>query len=208
MALILAFPASQAWASEAPGAGSPTNTASAVNTRDASSVFRIAFALQQINGGVVNPTNTATAYASCTSCQTVAIGVQVVLASGSPSVYTPTNTATAVNYKCTMCDTVALAYQFVVQTPVPERLSPQGNRELAQIEASLQRLRSSGLTGPQLKTQVAALMSQLNQTLATDLVPINPSQRGGRGGSRQERSVGAMGDNTPTSSSTTNVMMT
>src|SRR5689334_2393044 len=75
--------------------GTPTNDAVAVNTKDGSSVFKLAFSVRSIENSTVAPENGAVAYASCSNCQTVAIAVQVVFVVGSPQVFTPENLAIA-----------------------------------------------------------------------------------------------------------------
>ena len=92
------------------GNGSPINTAIVENTKDGSSVFKLAFQVRKIMGSeTVEPGNAAVAIASCTNCQTVAIAVQIVFFIGSPTVFAPENAAVAVNAGCSFCDTLATA---------------------------------------------------------------------------------------------------
>src|SRR3954468_13406266 len=74
------------------------NSAVAINTKDDSSLFKLAFSIKEVGGEVVDQTNAAVAYASCKECQTVAIAIQVlIVTTESPDVLTPTNLAVAVN---------------------------------------------------------------------------------------------------------------
>src|SRR5437763_2488324 len=66
-------------------------SAVAINTKDGSSVFKLAFAIHQVSGSVVDNQNAAVAYSSCTACQTVAISIQVLLISSDVSTFTPPN---------------------------------------------------------------------------------------------------------------------
>lgn len=143
----------------------------AVNTRDGASVFRFAFAIKRVLGEVVDNANAAVSYASCTSCTTVAISFQVVLASGSPSEVTPENLALAFNNECLDCQTLASAYQFVLGVgDAPVRFSAEGNRALADIRRRLQALRSGDLTVEEVQAQADALAGELAAVLREELV--------------------------------------
>src|SRR2546421_7643424 len=156
--------------------GGADNSAIAVNTRDNSSLFRLGFSITRVRDQVVDSVNTALAYASCTGCQTVAIAIQVILATGIPSVVAPVNQAIAINYLCNLCDTLATAYQFVIGTGQDVRLTGQGREEIARIREELRALRDSHLTGPAIQERVAALMADLRTVLATQLVPVSGSE--------------------------------
>src|SRR3982751_4246692 len=70
-----------------PAASAGDNAAIAVNTKDGTTVFKVAFAIRHVLGDVVDQTNGAVAYASCTDCAAVAIAFEIVLVTvdGSPS---------------------------------------------------------------------------------------------------------------------------
>ena len=85
------------------------NAAVAINTKDGSSLFKFAFAVRHVLNGVVDEQNGAAAYASCTSCQTTAIAIEIVLVEGPATTVAPVNVALAVNQGCTLCDTFASA---------------------------------------------------------------------------------------------------
>ncbi|MGR6322619.1 hypothetical protein Q2K19_12485 [Micromonospora soli] len=117
-------PTQPAWvfpfhAPEAPGPGD--NQALAVNTRDGSTVYDVAFALVWVTEGDVDNRNEAYALARCRDCRTVAVSFQVVLVVGPADIVVPENVSVAVNYSCRECLTYALASQLVVT--VPEGLS-------------------------------------------------------------------------------------
>ena len=145
-------------------------TAVAVNTKDGSSVFKLAFAIKRVGSDVVDNTNAAVAFASCESCKTVAISIQVVLVTGDPSVATPTNLAIAINYECTLCETLASAYQWVLSTDGPVHFSAEGNREVARIRHELRELAKSNLPVEELQARVEQLMRELAQVLERELV--------------------------------------
>jgi putative peptide zinc metalloprotease protein len=164
------------------------NSAVAVNTKDGSSVFRLAFSLHSVKGDVVDPVNLAVAFASCESCQTVAIAIQAVLVSSEPSVVAPVNLALAVNQDCTLCQTLASAYQFVLGTDGQVRLTGQGRQRVSEVRRQLQELRDSGLTIEQIQARTDQLASELHQVLRTELVPTG--RQGARDGSSRAGNLG------------------
>ena len=182
-ALIIALPVA---------ADSSNNSAVAINTKDGSSVFRLAFSVTRASG-TIDSVNTAFAFASCTSCRTVAIAVQVVLVDGLAGTFDPTNQAIAINYACDLCDTLATAYQFVIGGGQTLKLTDEGRHQIAEIRRQLEKLRHSTLSPADLQAQVAALMQQLGQVLSTQLVavpepkpdtpPASPSPEGSPDGS-------------------------
>ncbi len=101
----------------APGEGD--NQALAVNTEDGTTVYDVAFALVWADEGTVLNTNEAYAFASCTGCNAVAVGFQVVLIVGQADVVVPQNLAGAVTYGCVDCVTYALATQLVLTLEGP-----------------------------------------------------------------------------------------
>ncbi len=158
-------------------------SAVAVNTTDNSSVFRLAFSVKRVASDTVTNQNAAVAYASCTSCQTVAISIQILLITGQPSVFAPENVAIAINQNCTLCDTMAAAYQFAVGIGTKLKFTPDGRKALNDIRKQLKDLKNSGLTGPAIAARVDGLMKQLSQVLSTQLIgveePARPPDAGG-----------------------------
>ena len=160
------------------------NTAIAINTKDGSALFKFAFSIRRVGGEIVDNTNAAVAFASCDSCQTVAIAIQVVLVTGNPDVATPTNLALAYNLECTLCETLASAYQFVFSTGGQVHFTAEGNQALAQLRREFHDLRKEAerLTVVELQQRVAALVDRLRDVLRTELVPAG---RSGEAGSEQ-----------------------
>jgi len=105
------------------------NQSLAVNTKDGSVVYDVAFALVWAeDGDDVRNTNEAYAFASCKDCAAVAVGFQVVLIVGQADVIVPENLSAAANYNCLRCLTYALASQLVLTLDGP--LSPDGMTRL------------------------------------------------------------------------------
>jgi putative peptide zinc metalloprotease protein len=149
-------------------------SAVAINTKDGSSVFKLAFQVRKVTGDVVDNQNAAVAYASCTECQTVAISIQVLLVAGSPTVFTPTNIALAINDQCTLCDTMALAYQFAIGMDTKLKFTAEGRKQLADLRRKLEDLRKSGLPLADIQAQAADIVGQLSNVLSTQLVGVKP----------------------------------
>jgi putative peptide zinc metalloprotease protein len=147
------------------------NVAVAVNTKDGFDIFKLAFQVRRATGDVIDNTNAAIAYASCTDCQTIALAIQIVLVSGTDaSTVSPENVAIALNENCTLCDTLASAYQFVIVADGKLGLTGEGRRRLAEIRVALLGLRDSGLTAAEIQAKVDALMTELADVLSTELV--------------------------------------
>ena len=172
--------------------GGGANAAIAINTKDGSSIFKLAFAIRQVASDVVDNTNAAVAYASCTDCQTVAVAIEVVFVIGSPSVVTPTNIALAVNEQCTSCQTLALAYQFVIGVSGPVHFTPAGRHEIQDIRHELQELRHSNLPIDEIRARVAALIDRLKAVLRTQL------RQSGKSGEAHEKTHEQGASNTST----------
>jgi putative peptide zinc metalloprotease protein len=157
------------------------NSAVAINTKDDSSLFDLAFSIKEVGGEVVDQTNQAVAYSNCRECQTVAIAIQVlIVTTENPDVVMPTNLAVAVNENCDTCVTMALAYQFVVGGAGLE-LTKRGERQLREIRRELQRLGRQGLSAAEIRDRTAALVERLRHVLATELVPRREHGPGGSG---------------------------
>jgi putative peptide zinc metalloprotease protein len=169
VALALALALSWPVLSTAPVAAQD-NAAVAVNTRDGSSFFKLAFSVRRVSGEV-DATNAAVAFASCEACQTVAAAIQVVLVMGESTSATPENLALAVNYQCTDCETLATAYQMVYGDGRDLMFSPEGLRRLAELRRRFQQLRQrDDLTLDQLADEIGAIAGEVADVVDTELV--------------------------------------
>jgi putative peptide zinc metalloprotease protein len=154
------------------------NAAIAVNTKDGSTVFKVAFAIRHVMGDVVDETNAAVAYNSCSNCAAVAIAFEIVLVEGSPSVVTPQNISIAFNENCTTCVAVAEAYQFVLGGGTGTvRFDEEGNRILAELRKELQSLKKEDLTLAELQARLDAMAAKIADVLANHLVPAGPGKQ-------------------------------
>jgi putative peptide zinc metalloprotease protein len=151
------------------GTGGNT-TAIAINTKDGSDIFRIAFAIKRAMGDVVDSGNAAVAFANCTDCETVAVSIQVVLLMNDPSIVTPTNLAIAINQECTLCTTLASAYQVILTTDGPVRFTAAGYREIAAIRRELLSMRNAGLTVEEILGRLDQLMDRFFVVLTEEMI--------------------------------------
>ena len=165
--------------------GAPTvayagdNAAIAVNTKDGTTVFKVAFAIRHVMQDVVDDTNGAVAYASCTDCVSVAIAFEIVLIEGDSSVITPTNLAFAFNENCDTCVAVAQAYQFVFGNGSAVHFDAEGNRILSELRRRLHSLRKEDLTLEKLQAELDEIAAGIRDVLANHLVPTGPSKNQG-----------------------------
>jgi putative peptide zinc metalloprotease protein len=157
----------------------PDTAAVAVNTKDGSTVFRLAFMIIRNSGDVVDNTNAAVAWSSCEGCTTIAASFQVVLVTGDPSVASPENYAIAINFECTDCQTLASAYQFVQSTDGQVVFTPEGRQEIADIREELSQLmrNAESMTIFEIQAELDALAQRLAQVLANELVTVSPDLR-------------------------------
>jgi putative peptide zinc metalloprotease protein len=158
-----------------PPAEAGDNAAVAINLRDGSSTFRLAFKITRVNRDVVDSSNAAVAAASCTDCQTVAVALQAVLIFSDASAITPTNFAFAYNLDCERCYTLATAYQFVSTTGIV-RFTADGNRRIADIRRQLEALRFADLSIEEIQARVDVLAGQLFDVMRSEIVSPGPTE--------------------------------
>jgi putative peptide zinc metalloprotease protein len=173
LALVAGFGTAQAHADDGDqGGGGGANQAIAINQQDGSNLFKFAFAVRHVLGDTVDQENAAVAYASCESCQTTAIAIEIVLVEGHPATVAPQNVAVAVNDSCTLCDTFATAYQFVIGTNGPVRFTHDGIKELHRIRKEIESWGKQGLTNDQIRALLPDVVQRIKNVLATELVPV------------------------------------
>ena len=147
------------------------NDATAVNTKDGKSVFKLAFKVKQVNDSDVDAQNSATAYASCEDCRTVAGAIQVVLVTGDADSITAENSALAINYQCTECETLAAAYQFVIAGGEELEFSDEGKARLRELRKEFKALKQrDDLTTQELANELARIGGEVAKVVDTELV--------------------------------------
>lgn len=159
-----------------PATAAADNAAIAVNTKDGTTVFKVAFAIRRVMSDVVNETNAAVAYNSCSDCASVAIAFEIVLVEGDASTITPTNIAIAFNENCTTCVAVAEAYQFVLGTGGLVHFDAEGNKILADIRRELRSLKKQDLTVAELQATLDDIAARIANVLANHLVSVGPKK--------------------------------
>lgn len=154
--------------------GGDDNIAVAVNTRDGSTVYAVRLKVVMTAADVVDSGNAAVAAASCSDCQTVAIALEGVLATGSPSSVTVTNLALALNEECSSCRTLAYAYQHLQTTDGRVRITGAGRHGIALLRQQLNALRTSGLDIDAVKAEVDRIVREFARILETEVLPLQP----------------------------------
>ena len=177
--LVVALAGAIAFAGVPGAARAQDNAAIAINVRDGTSVFRLAFSIKRVAGDVVDSTNAAVAFSSCTDCSATAIAIEVVLITGDASTVAPTNLALAYNFECQGCISVADAYQFVFTTGGQVHFTAAGNQELAHIRRDLEALRKQDLTPDELQARLKDIVGRLVTVLRTELVTAGNSGSSG-----------------------------
>jgi putative peptide zinc metalloprotease protein len=164
--LLVAF----AGASAAP-AQAQDNTAIAINTKDGTDIFKLAFKIVRVNQEIVDQSNAAVAFNSCEQCQSIAIAFQIILIFSDPDVVTSQNVALAINYECSSCVAFAAAYQWVLTTGGPVKFTPEGKKRLGELRKRLRDLLESDLTIEQLQAELDQIKTEVGDILANELVP-------------------------------------
>jgi putative peptide zinc metalloprotease protein len=156
-------------------AGAQDNAAVAINTKDGTSIFRVAFKIARVNKEIVDNSNAAAAWASCTDCEAIAAAFQIVLIFSDPEVVTTSNIALAINWECTACVAFASAFQWVLTTDGPVHFTAEGNRALAEVRGRLHELaKMDELTLEQLIAELESLAAIIRDVLANEMVSPGP----------------------------------
>jgi putative peptide zinc metalloprotease protein len=156
------------------GGSGADNAVVAINTKDGFDLFKLGFKITRATGEVVDASNGAVAFSSCTECETIAAAYQVVLIFSDPSIVTTENIAIAINYQCELCVSLAYAYQGVFTTGGPVHFTAEGNRLLAEIRQDLQELKKTPLTLEELVAKLKEIADRLEQIIKTELVSAGP----------------------------------
>jgi hypothetical protein len=147
------------------------NVAAEVNTKDNSNVFDLSFNIRRVMAGAVDTDNAAAAVASCESCRTIAVAIQVVLILSDPDVVTTDNLALALNVECTTCETMALAYQYVLTTDGPVHFTADGNKAINDLLKQISDIGSDEtLSLDEIAAQIDPLVDELYAVVDTELV--------------------------------------
>jgi putative peptide zinc metalloprotease protein len=176
-AIAALFAASPALAQDATATAEPEpvqidNGAIAVNTEDDSTVYDFAFDFTRVVNGIVDQTNAAIAYATCTNCTTVAIAVQIVLVMGDATQVTPENLALALNENCEACTTVAGAYQFVFGNGDRIRLTGQAQSQLRELVRQFKAIGEMDGTEDEINDEFERLVGELRKVLDDGIVTV------------------------------------
>ncbi|MFL6161817.1 MAG: hypothetical protein ACJ74U_06270 [Jatrophihabitantaceae bacterium] len=149
-----------------PGVGD--NQTLAVNTRDGTVVYDVAFAMVWADSDTVLNKNEAYAFAHCQDCQATAISFQVLLIVGQAHVIVPQNISGAVNYDCVSCLAQALAVQLVVT--LPDNPNPTELQQLTALWQQIQQFSShlQGLSFTDIRNRLTTFEQQILAIIGKD----------------------------------------
>jgi hypothetical protein len=151
------------------------NVAVAVNTKDGSTEWKMAFHLTRTPQSTVDAGNAAVAFSSCADCTTYAVAFQGVIGWGDPNNITLDNIAFTVNSECDTCQGAAEAYQVGVIGDTKLRFTTDGIHQLNDIRKGLHDLRKQNLTFEQSIAAIEAYGEQFKQIFQTELIAITPA---------------------------------
>jgi putative peptide zinc metalloprotease protein len=151
------------------------NTAIAINTKDGTDIFKLAFKIVRVNQDIVDQSNAAVAFNSCEECQSIAVALQIILIFSDPDVVTPENLALAINLECDACVAFASAYQWVLTTGGPVHFTAEGSKRLAELRERLRELLRSDATPEQLQAELEQIKGEVADILSTQLVAAGPT---------------------------------
>jgi putative peptide zinc metalloprotease protein len=179
------------------------NTAIAINTKDGTDIFKLAFKIVRANQDVVDQSNAAVAFNSCADCSSIATAFQIILIFSDPDVVTSENLALAINYECDACVAFASAYQWLLTTGGPVHFTAEGNLRLAELRKELRDLLQSDLTLQQLTAELERIKNEIADVLATEIVPAGPAPEGEGGTGTTTESATTTTPETTTATTTT-----
>jgi len=170
------------------GGGGITNMVTLRNYQDGKLRIRGNIDLNHIHGPRVEPRNMASAYASCTDCQTISVALQLALYERTAAYVAPENSAVAVNVGCTRCYTVARAMQYVLPVDDPDETPAEVAELIRQMDRELQQIhvnKSMSMAEAEARiddviARFATLAANLNQKRAatTESTNVTPTPVG------------------------------
>jgi hypothetical protein len=158
-----------AGAHAADGTG-PDNVVSAETTGTNAVDTQSALKVGSYGGDNLQSENVASAYShDCTDCRTVAVAVQAVFVTGSPSTSEPKNVAVALNESCLRCTTFAYAYQYVVPTDGPVHLDSETRADIRRLRGEIADVARSDLAPPDMDARLHDLSAEFKTEIDTGL---------------------------------------
>jgi hypothetical protein len=146
---------------QAAGDAGPDNVVEAETTGVNATDVESSVAVDRFRGDNLQSENVASAYShDCTDCRTVAVAVQAVLVTGSPSVAEPKNVAVALNERCSRCSTFAFAYQYVVTTEKRVHLDGETRRDIERLDDEIEDTAESDLAPPDMDARLHDLAAE------------------------------------------------
>jgi putative peptide zinc metalloprotease protein len=150
------------------GGGGGKNIVQVVNQQDGELKIDGKVQLNRIPESNAAPVDMASAYSSCTNCQTLAVALQINLISKSASYIHPQNAAVALNYQCTNCHTIAYAWQYNMTVDDPTAVPNDVNQLMAAWRGELANIKTQSVTLGEAINRMNSVIAQF-QSLAAYL---------------------------------------
>lgn len=141
--------------------GRTHNHVQLINRQDGNLRHKGRIAIAEEADGVVDNTNLALAFASCTDCRTAAAAIQVIVLEAQASDVRPANAAVAVNANCLRCQTYAYAKQVMLSPFHAVTISDAARAQLKALDRRVDELVASSLAFPDLSAQLNAITAEV-----------------------------------------------
>lgn len=141
--------------------GAYNNLVKVTNRSDDATSVAARIAVPEVDNATLDNTNLASAFASCTDCRTVAVAIQVVVAEGPVTTFTPGNAAVALNDACLRCQTFAYARQEVLSPGTPVQISDEAAAAIGDLQDQIQAVAGSDEGFAQMSADLDNLTEQV-----------------------------------------------
>jgi hypothetical protein len=166
-------------AAHAAGGTGPDNVVKSETTGTNATVVHSKVKRGSYDGDNLQSENVASAYShDCTDCRTVAVAVQAVLVSSSPSTSEPKNVAVALNDHCLRCTTFAFAYQYVVSTNGPVQLDDQARADIRRVRHEIRDVANSDLAPPDMDARLHELSAEFKSDIDAGIARAGENPHG------------------------------
>jgi hypothetical protein len=155
--------------------GRTHNHLQVINRQDGNLRHKGRIAIAEEADGVVDNTNLALAFGSCTDCRTAAAAIQVIVLEARASDVRPANAAVAVNADCLRCQTYAYAKQVMLSPFHAVTISDEARARLKVLERRVDELVASTLAFPDLSAQLNAVTAQVVAIVQGEIDQSAPS---------------------------------
>lgn len=164
-----ALPAGTEEVEAADEVGRTHNHVQVINRQDGAQRYRGSIAVAEESDGVVDNSNLALAFASCTDCRTAAAAIQIVVLEARASDVRPANAAVAVNAGCLRCMTFAYAKQVLLSPFQPVTIGREARANLRALGREVDALLAADLPFPELDAALDAVATRVEAVVQAEI---------------------------------------